>query len=46
MAVNAPWAFTAIWTLVKGWLDEKTRAKVSIVGARYTPKLLEYIDKE
>ena len=25
MIVNAPWAFTAVWSMAKGWLDEKTR---------------------
>jgi hypothetical protein len=27
---NAPMIFTAIWALVKGWLDERTRKKISI----------------
>jgi hypothetical protein len=46
MIVNAPWAFTAVWTMCKGWLDEKTRAKVNILGGGYTKKLLEYIDED
>lgn len=26
--VNAPWTFTAVWKIVQGWLDEKTRQKI------------------
>jgi len=28
MIVNAPWAFTAVWSMAKGWVDEKTRNKI------------------
>ena len=29
---NAPAIFTGMWNLIKGWIDEKTRKKISIVG--------------
>ena len=29
---NAPMIFTGIYTLIKGWIDEKTRKKISLVG--------------
>ncbi|KAF7295509.1 cobW domain-containing protein [Mycena indigotica] len=46
--INAPWAFTAIWSVIKKWLDEQTVRKVHIVGGPsvYRPLLLEQIDKE
>ena len=46
MIVNAPMLFTGVFAIVKGWLDEKTRQKIQILGGGYTPKLLEFIDKE
>lgn len=35
MIVNAPWAFTGVWAVVKVFLDEKTRKKIQIVGGKY-----------
>lgn len=46
MIVNAPWAFTAVWSIAKGWLDEKTRAKVNIIGGGYTKELLKFVDED
>ena len=46
MIVNAPWVFTGIWAIVKGFLDEKTRKKISLVGGSYKKKLLEYVDED
>ena len=31
LVVNAPWTFSAVWSVVQGWLDEKTRATIKIV---------------
>ena len=44
--INAPMAFTAIWAVIKGWIDEKTRNKVAILGGekKYMPKLTELVD--
>lgn len=40
---HAPMLFTGIYKLIKGWIDEKTRKKISLVG---DPKKVfsEYID--
>ena len=43
---NAPWAFTAVWKIVQGWLDEKTRKKIQLVGKNYKTKLAEYVDND
>jgi 23S rRNA A2030 N6-methylase RlmJ len=42
--VNAPWTFTAIWSIVKNFLDERTTKKIQIIGSDYQKKLLEVID--
>ena len=41
---NAPMLFSGIWAVVKGFMDEKTRAKIKIIGSNYMPTLTEYID--
>ena len=33
--VNAPMLFSMLWAIVKGFLDERTRAKVRIFGSNY-----------
>ena len=42
--VNAPMLFSALYAIIKGFLDERTRSKVRIIGANYRPYLLEQID--
>jgi hypothetical protein len=42
--INAPWYFTAIWTLVKPWIDPITREKMQILGTDYLPTLLRHMD--
>lgn len=44
--INASWAFSAIWAMIKPWLDEVTVAKIQIVGAGYKEVLLKQIPKE
>jgi hypothetical protein len=44
--INAPWAFSAVWTVIKPWLDEVTVKKIDILGSGYKDKLLEQIPKE
>lgn len=41
--VNAPMLFSGIWAVVKGFLDEKTRGKIKIIGGTFLPTLEEYI---
>ncbi|KAI9466610.1 CRAL-TRIO domain-containing protein [Lactarius psammicola] len=44
--INAPWTFTAVWTMIKPWLDEVTVSKIEIVGSTYKDKLLAQIPAE
>jgi hypothetical protein len=44
--INASWAFSAIWAMIRPWLDEVTAAKIQIVGAGYKELLLKQIPKE
>ena len=44
--INAPWAFSAVWTVVKPWLDEVTVSKIDIIGTSYKDKLLLQIPAE
>ena len=44
--INAPWAFSAVWSVVKPWLDEVTVAKIDILGTSYKDTLLKQIDEE
>jgi hypothetical protein len=44
--INAPWAFSAVWSLIKPWLDEVTVSKIDIVGGAYKEKLLAQIPAE
>lgn len=44
--INAPWAFSAVWAIVKPWLDEVTVAKIEILGGNYKDALLQQIPKE
>ncbi|BGP29438.1 cytosolic factor, phosphatidylinositol/phosphatidylcholine transfer protein [Rhodotorula toruloides] len=41
--INAPWAFSTVWSLVKGWLDEATVAKIHILGSSYRDELLKQV---
>lgn len=41
--INAPWGFSTAWTLIKGWLDEATVAKIHILGHDYKKELLQQI---
>ena len=44
--INAPWAFTAVWSMIKGWLDEVTVGKIDILNTAYRDKLLAQIPAE
>jgi hypothetical protein len=44
--INAPWAFSAIWSIIKVWLDEVTVSKINIIGSQYKDKLLAQIPAE
>ncbi|GLB33363.1 putative CRAL/TRIO, N-terminal domain containing protein [Lyophyllum shimeji] len=44
--INAPWAFSAVWAVIKPWLDEVTVSKVNILGSGYKETLLQQIPAE
>ena len=44
--VNANWFFKGIWSIVKGFLDEKTTKKIEILGGSYQAALLKEVDAE
>lgn len=44
--INAPWAFTTVWSLVKGWLDEATVAKIHILSTDYKKTLFEQMSPD
>ncbi|KAF8728334.1 hypothetical protein AX14_006776 [Amanita brunnescens Koide BX004] len=41
--INAPWAFSAVWAVVRPWLDEVTVSKINILGSGYKEELLKQI---
>ena len=44
--INAPWGFSTVWSVVKGWLDPVTVAKINILGSGYQSELLKQVPKE
>lgn len=44
--INAPWGFSTVWSVVKGWLDPVTAAKIDVLGSDYKAKLLEQISAD
>jgi hypothetical protein len=43
--VNTPFFFHGAWQLIKGFLDEKTRKKVHLLGSNYKKELLQCVDE-
>ncbi len=46
MLINTTFFFKAIWTMVKVFIDEKTRTKIMVEKSSYFKKLNQYVDKE
>lgn len=44
--INAPWGFSTVWSVVKGWLDPVTVAKIFILGSGYQTDLLKQVPPE
>jgi hypothetical protein len=42
--VNTPMLFTGVWSIVKGFIDEKTRKKITILRSKFQKELLEEVD--
>ena len=41
--VNAPLVFSGVWAVIKPWLDERTKSKITIIGSKYQSQLLELV---
>ena len=37
--INAPWAFSVLWKVIRGWVDQKTANKFHVLGSDYAPTL-------
>ncbi|KPM36269.1 Sec14 cytosolic factor [Neonectria ditissima] len=44
--INAPWGFSTVWSMMKGWLDPVTVSKINILGGSYQSELLKQIPAE
>ena len=44
--INAPWGFSTVWSVVKGWLDPVTVQKIHILGGGYKAELLKQIPQD
>ena len=44
--INAPYIFTTVWSVIKGWLDPVTVEKIKILGSGYINELQEQIPIE
>lgn len=42
--VNAPFLFKGAWSVIKPFIDEKTRQKISILGGSYQKELFALVD--
>ena len=47
LVINAPWLAVNAWSMVRGWLDPRTVAKIEIIGpAESISRLHELVDRE
>jgi hypothetical protein len=44
--INAPWGFSGVWSVVRGFLDPVTVDKIHILGYNYQSELLAQVPKE
>ena len=44
--VDAPWVFSGVYAVAKGFLDPKTRKKIQIIGAKYHKQIIELVEPE
>ena len=44
--VNVGFLFRALWSIVKGFIDAKTQAKISLLKSNYKEELLKLIDED
>jgi hypothetical protein len=46
LIVNSPYFFSGVWSMIKTFLDERTRGKIRIMSNGWKPVLLEYCDAD
>jgi hypothetical protein len=44
--INAPWGFSGVWSVIKGWIDPVTVSKIHILGGSYQKELFDQIPAE
>ena len=44
--INAPWGFSTVFSVIKGWLDPVTVGKIHILGSGYKDELAKQVPKE
>ncbi|KAI9822118.1 MAG: cytosolic factor, phosphatidylinositol/phosphatidylcholine transfer protein [Thelocarpon impressellum] len=44
--INAPWGFSSVFGVIKGFLDPVTVGKIHVLGAGYQPELLAQVPAE
>ncbi|KAH6682893.1 CRAL-TRIO domain-containing protein [Halenospora varia] len=44
--INAPWGFSTVFSVVKGWLDPVTVEKIHVLGSGYQKELLDQVPAE
>ncbi|KAF7562547.1 hypothetical protein G7046_g1609 [Stylonectria norvegica] len=44
--INAPWGFSTVWSVMKGWLDPVTVSKIHILGSGYKSELLKQVSPD
>ncbi|KAL2135185.1 hypothetical protein VTI74DRAFT_9502 [Chaetomium olivicolor] len=44
--INAPWGFSTVWSVIKGWLDPVTVQKIHVLGGSYSKELLAQVPAE
>mmetsp|Transcript_20133 Transcript_20133/g.29589 ORF Transcript_20133/g.29589 Transcript_20133/m.29589 type:complete len:161 (+) Transcript_20133:85-567(+) len=48
LIINAPRFFSLSWKIIKGWIDQRTAAKIEIISSRssWEKRLKELVDKD
>lgn len=44
--INAPWGFSSVFSVIKGFLDPVTVSKIHVLGSGYQKELLAQVPKE
>jgi hypothetical protein len=44
--INAPWGFSTVFGMIKGWLDPVTVEKIHVLGGGYQKELLAHVPAE